>query len=464
MDHILGKDIGLVKSKYDFLQGKIQIGIVYIDYLANHELISNQIIRPLLQASTDILKSAGDLSSIISKIIYSPDKRQYANMEQVIDNLLTGNTVLFIQDSANALTIQSRKVEKRSVEKPNNEVTALASNDAFIEDIDVNCSLIINRLPTPDLRFEEFTVGSLSHTKVKLIWIEGVANQGAVDEARRRIQKIDAENVDGIGQLSELIEDNRISVFPKYKQSQRPDAIAKFLSEGRFALLCSNSPFGLAAPFTFWDNFKTMDDYAERPLVSSFLRCIRILSFILASTVSPLYLCFVTYNHNIIPTALAMNIQLGRVSVPFPSVVELLLMSLSITIIREAAMRIPGTVGYFIGTLAAVILGQAAVSAGYVSASVIIVVAITAISAYAISTSLMVYPSRLVNYFLIFWSAFMGMYGFTCGLIIVICHIASLQSFGTPYLYPLTPFGKQDVKNTIIRSPFRAAGTASKGK
>jgi spore germination protein KA len=454
INSILGSGIGLVQGKYRILDDKVQAGIVYIDNITDKKLVSSQIIEPLLKANIDFESGLdGILELIQSKIIYVPDTKVSNQMKDMIDNLLNGSAVLFIEGINNALVMESRKVENRPIEKPSNEAVVLGSLDSLTESLDTNCNLVSKRLPIPNLRFEIFTLGRLSHTKVKLLWIEGIANMNAIEEVRKRIHKIDVDVVDGIGVLSELIEDNPLSLFTTYKQTQRPDVLAKSLSDGQFVVLCNNSPYGFIAPITFWDNFKTMDDYSDKSFVSSYLRFARYLAFVLSITISPLYLAFVAFNHSIVPSALAMNIAEGRAGVPFPSIIEVLILSVGITLIREASLRISGSIGYFIGALAAIVIGQAAVSAGYVSASVIIVVAVSYISAYAISSNTLLLASRLLDYFFIILSGIFGMFGIINGIVIMAWYMVSLESFGVPYLYPLIPFDFEGSKDTFIRAP-----------
>lgn len=459
LSSIFGSGIGLVESKYDVLEGKAQVGVAYIEGLTDTKLISSQVIEPLLREKADF--ETGFFNNILmvmqAKLIALPNIKQSSQMKEVVDGLLNGNTMLFTNGLDTALIIGSRKVEKRSIEKPENEVTVLGALDSFTEDLETNGSLIIRRLPTPDLHFETFTVGKYSQTKVKLLWLEGIANKQTVEEAGRRLQGIDIDALPGgIGSLAELIQENPLSVFPKYRQTQRPDTVAKNLTDGRFAIICSNSPFALIAPVSFWDNFKTIDDYSETPVVASFLRFARIMSFFLLSIIGPLYLSFVAYNHTIVPPALALNIATGRQGVPFPSVVELLMLTVSIDIIREASLRISGSVGVFIGVLSATVLGQASVAAGYVSASVIIVVAASAISSFAVSSTTLVYPSRLITYFFILLASVFGMFGLLNGIVLVTWHLVSLESFGVPYFYPLVPFNLEGMKDTFVRLPFSA--------
>ncbi len=451
---IFGESIGLTQTKYDILEGKAQVGISYMQNNVDKNMISSHIVKPLIECTADYLIDANNLSVLIqSKLIHIPDVKKCNEMKQVVSALLNGYAIVFLQDMSQAFLVGCRKVDFRAVEAPNNEVTVLASMDSFTEDLETNCSMISRRLKTPDLHYEEYTIGRLSNTRVKLLWFEGISNLKVVEEIRKRILNIDIDNVDGIGELAELIVEKPLSIFPKYRQTQRPDLVSRNLTEGYTAVLCSNSPFALIAPLFFVDNFKTMDDYSENFFISSFLRLVRVLAFFLSTSFSGLYVSFVTYNQAIVPSTLAINIATGRDGVPLPTIIEVLSLSLIISIIREASLRLPGSVGYFIGSLAAVVIGQSAVTAGYVSASVIIVIAVSAISSYAISTTTMVYPARIINYFMILMAGTFGMFGLFNGLTLVVWHLVSMRSFGMPYMYPLVPFDKEAIKDSFIRAP-----------
>ncbi|BBB91486.1 MAG TPA: spore germination protein [Methylomusa anaerophila] len=452
LQSILGNDLGLITRKYDILDGKAQAGAAYIESMTDKQLIGRHIIEPLLLGKADLNTGLDNLlTQIQEKFIFFPKIKRTNHMNQVVEGLLNGETVLFVNGLNEVLIIDSRQTEKRAIERPENEGSALAALESFTEDLDTNCSMVIKRLPTPDLRCEMFTIGRLSRTKLKLFWIEGVANTNIIAEVRRRINRIDIDNVDGIGTVAELIGDNPVSIFPTYRQTQRPDTVTKNLSQGHFALLCINSPFAFLAPVSLWDNLKTMDDYAEKAVTASYLRIVRFSALFTSIIVSPIYLAFVTYNHIIVPQSLALNIAAGREGVPFPTIVELLLMTIGMTVIREAALRIPGSVGYFVGTLSAVVIGQSAVSAGYVSPSILIVVAISEVSSFAISSTTLVYTSRLINYLFIILAGISGMFGLINGIVILFWHLSSLESFGVPYLYPLVPFELSGMKDTFIR-------------
>lgn len=448
-----GSGIDLVACKNEILARHTPSGLVYIESIADPEMIRDHLLLPLLNCDQKPDPNADKtLFFIQTRIIAATDIRRTSDMAHIVKQILSGDTALFLENANYALVVGSRKVEKRAVDKPENESTVLGSQESFTDDIVVNTSLILKRLPAPTLRFEEFTVGRLSATKIKLLWLEGIANPEFIREAKKRIQKIDIDHMDGVGILGELIEDKPLSIFPKYRQTERPDVAARNLTDGRFAILCDNSPFAFIAPTALWDHFRSMDDYHEGVVTSSYLRIMRYVAFAFSILISSLYLSFVTYNQTIVPSALALNLAAGRESVPLPTVLELLILTLFITIIREAGVRMPGSVGFFIATLAAIVVGQAIVNAGYVSPSLIIVVAVGTIASFAITSTTLVYPARILNYVFIFSAAFFGIFGVINGLVFLFWYLASLSSFGMPYLYPLIPFDKDGMKDLFIRS------------
>ncbi len=307
--NFFGEGIDLIESRYEIFENHIRIGLAYIDTISDKDLIMQHVVMPVLKCNNSLCQNADSALLLIkSSVISATDIQQTSEMTQVIGRILNGDTVLFIEKANEALIVGTRKVEKRTVEAPENESTVLGSQESFTDDVKINCSLILKRLPVPNLRFEEFSLGTLSHTKVKLIWLEGIANAEVINEARSRLQRVDIDNVDGIGVIGELIEDKPLSLFPKYRQTERPDVAARNLTDGHFIIICSNSPFAFIAPDRFWDNFKSMDDYEERSLTSSYLRIIRYVAFAFSILISSLYLSFVTYNQTIVPSKLALNI------------------------------------------------------------------------------------------------------------------------------------------------------------
>jgi len=456
----LKEAMGLTVSKNNLFGGKISAAIIFIENLADKELIGKQILQPLINYNLVNYKlkqkSADNLIELIQKnIILIPDVKSSNNLNEITTGILNGLTVLFLENIDTALLIKTRKTQKRPIDKSQNEVDLFGSKEAFTEDIYINCSMITDRLVTSKLKFEDFYVGKLSQTKVKLLWLDGIADPKIIAEAKTRINKINVDNVISIGNFAEMIEDNSLSIFPSCTLTERPDKVVQYLTNGQFAIMCNNCPFSFVAPVSLWSFFKTMDDYSESYILGSFIRIVRFISVFLATSVSSIYISFVAYNHTIIPPALGFSIASGRENVPFPSIIELLIMTIVIDIIRESGLRMPGSVGFTLGIIGAVVIGEAAVSAGFISPSLIIIIAISALSNFAVPSQQLTNPVRIVNYSLIIFSSIFGFFGYINGLFIFILMLITHESFGISFLYPVVPYDSAGAKDSIIRYPFK---------
>lgn len=455
---LTGHDDDVIIGKFMIMGGQKKAGVVYISGMADEKIVNEQIISRLKNLTEKNEKNIKNPSKhcfefIKEHLLTTANVKETDRMEQVMEAMLIGNTVIFVDGIDAAVITGTRKFEKRAIEKPINESTVLGSKESFVEDINTNCMMLRRRLPSPDLRFESFTIGRVSHTKVKLAWIEGLANPKIIEEVRRRIQRIDIDYIFGSAAITELIEDNPLSVWPQYKLTERPDVLAPNLTEGRFALFCDGTPYVIMAPSLIMQHLETYDDYAERPIMGAFLRLLHIIAFCIAILLSPLYLSFVAYNHSIIPLDLAIQIASGRATVPFPSIVEIIVMTGLIDFLREAGLRSTKSVGSALGILGAVVLGQAAVAAGYVSAALVIVTAITAMANFAIPSGTFSGSTRVINYFFIILAGFLGIFGLVFGMVLLMWRLVSLRSFGISIFYPIAPGESHGIINTLIRSP-----------
>lgn len=455
---LFSQDHWLKQSEFKLPDTGKPAGVLYIEGLADVGFVNHGIVNRFSNRGLDNKNTGGPLYGSYLQLIkesFFPtlELKETGQMEQAVSALLDGNTCLFIDGENKALIISTRMIEKRSIDTSETEASIYGNKEAFTEDIKTNCMMIRRRLPTPDLQFKSFSLGRLSHTNTILMWIEGITNPKFIGEAVERIQRIDVDNIFGVSMISEMTEDAPLSIWPKYKMTEKPDAVVAGLAEGRFAILCDGNPFALIAPVEFWQVFQSPDDYAEKPVTGSFLRFIRILAFFISTLLSPLYLAFTTYNHTILPPDLAVHISTGRQDVPFPSIIEVILMTMVIDILYEAGARLPKTIGGAIGVLGAVVIGQSAVAAGYVSPSIIIIIAVTTVAGFTFPQTLIYWPTRLINYSLIIVTGILGLYGLLLGFTVIVWHLVSLRSFGIPFFYPVAPFNTDSIKDTLIRAP-----------
>jgi spore germination protein KA len=285
------------------------------------------------------------------------------------------------------------------------------------------------------------------------MYIKGIANEDILGEVRRRLDGIRIDGILESGYIEDLIQDEVWTPFPTVYNSERPDVIAGGLLEGRVAILVEGTPFVLMVPVVLDSFLQSAEDYYQRYDFATFIRMLRFVSFLIALLFPSLYVAVVTYHQEVLPTSLMLNLAAQRENVPFPPIVEAFVMEVIFEILREAGLRMPKAVGNTISIVGALIIGQAAVEAGIVSSAMVIVVALTAITNFVIPSLSFAIAIRLLRFVFLVLAGTLGMYGIAVGLLMMVLHLASLRSFGIPYLKPFAPFAPSGLKDAVFRFP-----------
>jgi hypothetical protein len=340
------------------------------------------------------------------------------------------------------------------VSEPVAEGEVRASRDGFIENIRVNTSLIRRRIKDYSLRIDSMKIGVRTKTDVALVYIDNLVDKGILGELKSRLERIDVDSILESGYIEELIEDAPLSVFPTIEHTERPDKASAAILEGRIAVIVDNTPFCLVVPTIFWQFIQATGDYYERHYVSSFIRWIRILALFISLTASSFYVLLSSFHQEMYPTALALRVAAGREGVPFPAIMEVFLLEIMFEILREAGLRMPKPVGQAVSIVGALVIGEAAVNAGLVGPTLVVIIAAEAISSFAIPAYSLALAFRLLKFPLLVLSATFGLLGFLGGNMLVALHLLSLRSFGAPFLTPIDPFRVHGNKDVIIRVPW----------
>ena len=423
----------------------IKLMVCYIEGFIDKDLLDKDIIKPII-LNLDNPKD-------IEKIIYISGMEESSSLQEVADNMIYGSVALFIDRISKCYIISLNCWEKRAIEEPQAEAVVRGSKEGFIEDLTTNKVMIRRRIRNNDLVFEDYIIGKETKTKISIAYIQGIVNENILKEVKKRIDNIDIDGILESGYIEQLIEDSHISLISTIGNTQKPDVVAGKLLEGRVAVLCDNTPHVLTMPKFFIEDIQSSEDYYSRPFYATFLRWLRIFSLFLSIILPGLYVALQTFHQEMIPTVLLITMAGAREGVPFPAVIEAFLMTLILELIKESGIRLPKAVGSAVSIVGALVLGQAAVEAGIVSAPMVIIVAATAIAEFAVpplTESIIIY-----RFVFIFLGGFMGLYAITCGLIMIIIHIISLNSFGVPYAFPLAPENKQGLKDSVVRFPLR---------
>ncbi|GAA4834047.1 spore germination protein [Paenibacillus vulneris] len=423
-----------------------EAALVYMNGLSDKNSINNNVIRSL-QTGT----SGGSPGSAPAVTIgYIMKLTRWEDIEQA---LFQGYSILFTEGLTEVQTFDTQGWPQRSIEDPQIEASLKGAHQGFVETGTQNIAMIRRYIPNRELKIREITVGRRGRTTVSILYLADVAHPEVLKELEDRIRRLDVDAILNTGELEGFIEDNPYSPFPQFLSTERPDAAASQILQGRFAVVVDRSPSVLIGPTTFTSFFQSLDDYSTRWLLATFIRLLRFVGFLVAAFLPALYIAAISFNYEVIPIKLILSIGESRERVPFPPIVEALLMEITLEMLREAGIRLPSPIGQTVGIVGGIVIGQAAVQAGIVSNVMVIVVAATAIASFIIPNYDMASAIRLIRFPMMIIASMFGIVGIVIGLMTLIAHLISLESLGTPYGSPLAPMRFADWKDTFIRVP-----------
>lgn len=425
--------------------------ILYLNGSSCINTLTNDIIKPLMEGTSKYTED-DPIDFIINNIITSKNAENISKISDITKDIVKGNTVLLVQGSLEAVSISTTEFEHRSVEKPINENVIKGPKEGFVESAQVNRSLIRKHLKYENLVAESIEVGEKSKNDIYMMYIEGIADPSLVNTVRKKIKSIKTDSIPNVSILEQFIEDRSYSLITSILYTERPDRAAAFLNEGHVILIADGSPACLIVPVTFWGFFHAAEDQYQRWPYGNFIRIIRLLALFISLLTPSLYVAIVNFHGEMIPSDLAVSISAAREVLPFPVIMEVLLMEISFELIREAGVRVPTTIGPTIGIVGALILGQAAVEANLVSPILVIIVAITGLSSFAIPEATLSYTVRIVRFLLLLSGAFMGFLGISLFFTVSLAYILSINCFGVPFMSPVAPHYPSS-NDSYTRSP-----------
>lgn len=429
--------------------------LVYVDGLADSRVISDFILESFNE-NENVTDGMDYFQFMIEKAVALGSNEVIHDWNQVYDTLLSGNTIIFLEGYNKAISGETKGWEKRAITEPSTQLSIRGPKDSFTETLRTNTALLRRRIKSPNLWIESMKIGTVSQTDIAIMYIKGIANEKIVEEVKERLKRINIDSITDSGYIEQLIEDQSWTTFPTTYHSERPDVVTSQLLEGRVAIIVDGTPFVITAPAVFIQFFQAADDYYSRFDISTGIRLLRILAFIIALLGPAVYIGGTTFHQEMIPTTMAIAIAAQRENVPFPAFVEALIMEVTFEILREAGLRLPRAVGQAVSIVGALVIGQAAVQAGFVSPVMVIVVSITAIANFSTPVFAMAIAARLIRFVLMGFATILGFYGIMLGLMFMSIHLCSLRSFGIPYMMPIAPFNMRNQQDIFVRFPIWA--------
>lgn len=435
--------------------------LLYIDGMIDSNILNDFVLKPLMLRNKNNLYE-GEQNRVISEAVTNNitiRKVKKFNLDEYIENCLipqndvqkrktfkdiitsinSGNCALFVDTLPICFDIEVKGFKQRSIEKPQNEIVIKGSHEAFVENLRTNTSLLRRLTNSENLIIEDLSIGKITNTKCALCYIQNITNSDLVAEVKYRLNNIEVDSLLSAGELELLITDTNILGVPKVLVSERPDNAVKGLLQGRVIVIVNGSPYALIMPAVITDFLTSPEDTNLKTIFSNFLRKIRILASFFALLLPGLYVAITSFHLEIVPTELLYTILASRQSVPFPIIFEILIMEISFEVIREASIRVPSPIGPTLGIVGALVLGQAAVSAGIVSPILIIIVAITGISSFAIPDYTFSFHLRFYRFAFILLGYMSGFLGIGIGVFVYLSTLCDIESFGVSYTAPYAP-------------------------
>ncbi len=448
--HLIYDNCSDVIFRSFLLFGKTKATIIYIEGLSDVEGIENFVLIPLMEKTSSVNRTVNDLFE--EKIPVSKVKKVHS-FQECIESISAGNPVLLFEGVSVGFSLGLAKWEKRSIEEPTAEVGIKGPREGFNESLEISKSQLRRIIKSPSLKMQSLKIGRYTNTTVVIAYIEGIADQSLINEITNRLSGIEVDGILESEYIEEMIEDNPFSPFPQILSTERPDVVCSNLLEGRAAILVEGTPFCLIAPISFFSLIQSHEDYYQRFIVSSAIRWLRYLFLGISLLLPSFYVAIMTFHQEMVPTNLLLSMAASREPIPFPSIVEVLIMEVSFEALREAGVRLPKQIGAAVSIVGALVIGQAAVQAGLVSSPMVIVVAITGIASFMLPRYIAGIAIRLLRFPMILLAGSLGLVGIMLGIILIVIHLCSLRSFGVPYLSPLAPLKAKEIKDVLWRSP-----------
>lgn len=422
------------------LDSGTELSVCWIDGLVAGADVAENIIRPLTQHSrcrgADNIKQCCEL--ILQGGVYSYSANLRRETDELLSDIGRGCCAIIFDELECAICFEVRSGFVRAVSEPTLEKSLKGAKDSFVETLRINSSLVRRRICSPKLKLLESTVGRKSKTRVAVMFVDGIASPETVEELARRLDSIDVDALTALGTLEEYIVDAPRSPFPQILHTERPDRFAAYLLEGRVGMLVDGIPIGLVVPVALSEFLKVTSDNSMHHVVASSLAFLRYLSVLLCVFLPALYVAVAMYHQEMIPTRLLLSIIEAKQDVPFSTAVEVVSMIVALSMLQEAGLRLPNPIGNTISIIGVLIVGQSAVEARVVSPIAIIVVAVSGISSYTIPSQDLGFALRICRFLLLLSAVAAGLFGVGVVCVLILMHIADIDSFGVNYTTPLS--------------------------
>ncbi len=449
IQELLSKDIDIGHRTISCGNGTITL--LYIKQLTDRTFLAQNVIKPIVEYCTAVVEPP-KAQEAAGAIIYADDCSVEQNENKIEDYVLAGMTVMLFSNDSEYVVLNLKKVQHRSVSDPEISYTQRGPRDCFVENIDVNLSLVRYRLKDKNLHVENIELGERTKTSMAITYIEDIANDVCVQEVKKRLNSINIEGFLESGEVQSFLSNNPFGLFPQMMIIERSDMASEMLLKGKVVILVDGSQLALSAPTTFVEFMYSCDDRYDNKYFGLFMRILRYIAFLISFTASSCWVALVSFHSDIVPAAFIIALAEARTKVPFNALTGALLLEFMTELIRESLLRVPTKIGSAIAIVGALIIGQAAIAAGIFSPLLLIIIAVEFLASFAIPNQAAANPFRLIKILLLLITGMFGFFGLVLGITVIVAELVSVNSFGVPYMAPFGPFNWYDFLRTLLFS------------
>lgn len=452
----------LSQNSTDLLERQIEVSgvpvaILMCEGMVNLQLFTQILVRPLTELSLENADGEAVARWVSRETVLSGDQKEFFTYDELFSFLMAGFVVLLIDGVDRGIACGMQGYSFRSVSEPSTEMNITGSREGFVEPIRVNQTLIRRRLRSPSLKFEMYPIGEKSRTDICLVYLTDTADPRMVEEVKRRLGKLSSDILLSQGYLRPYLEGQPLSPFSSVGTTERPDTLCAKINEGRIGILVDGTPFALVVPYLFEEHFQSMDDYSYRPYYGSFIRLLKYFAFLLSIFLPGGYVAITSFSPEMLPDSLLFNIAASEQQTPFSMMTEALVIHLIYEIMREAGLRLPRPVGHAVSIIGALVIGDAAVKAGIIGSSMVMVVALTALSPFVVPS--LYEPAAILKFVFILVGGTWGLFGISVGFVLLLTNLCALESLGVPVMAPLSPCAPADLRDGLWRTGWKKLGS-----
>jgi len=433
-------------------QNPVRLLAVFLDPLVDFTQLYNYLLNPLM-SNPQVPPAGITIAWLKEQAVQAGQIREHDRWLAMANEIADGLVGLFVDGQNRALVITAFEDNSRQIEQPVSESVSRGASEAFNEDGRTNLALVRKRLRTTRLAVEKVEVGAVAKATIYVLYLKSYVYDGLPEEIKTRLKRIKTDGILASGQIEEYINDSPWSLFSGLGVTERPDRIVAALLAGKAALVFSITPYAIIAPVTLNSEMQSPEDHYNRFWFGSFSRLLRWGALLTAVLAPAFYVAITSYHQEMIPTDLLMTLLATRAAVPFPVMVETLIMGFAFELLQEAGIRLPKTFGQTIGVVGAILIGQIAVSTGLASPAVVVVMALTAISSYSLASLDISTMVRVIRLGFILAAGFLGLFGVLALFSMLTFQLCAQRSFGIPFLSPFAPLSLGDLKDSLIRAP-----------